>query len=612
MMAKRNIRLGILVSFLIVIILSSLALILPWWSINTSNEVFIATNSRIVVNYYLNRVIVGIKTIKNETSVVSVQFVDMANSTEDARDLAFWIGVSQYATMLGLGLTCLAFALVLIIPKRTFRKYITIAGYVSALAFLIGSVLLMLSFPFAMSKLSKVIPVDIPQTWPGLTAKDIKSFWGATTIEVTSSFPGWVAGGSLWIWGGDIGWYLIVVSALIMFLTTWTFSKIVKLEEAEGILPAEGRPIAASLLSVVGGIFIFVNCALVGVNKGPFVLSTSPIFSIEEITRSNSPFWGRVIFGVRGLVEGYLSLFWLVLAVVVIYLSVRLYMEPVKRKIFTPLIILLSALSIMSGGGFIVGMILAIVGGAIGYQWPTPRKNTLFGNIIGVLKLDSSVYGALRENPLLQRALYILLIASFLGGLGCGSYALITEKIVNAQSLNVPFRILLLGETPLSVPMLSPAIIGIGIGFLKWLTLSLILYITIIMSFRDKVALEKIGTVVGYASAPLALQFFMPFFLTSTPYLTLTWPLTLILITNIWSALTLLVGVRETLETSLGKALGIVCFSEAFYLWIDQKFFAALEIPYNVRLLISPESVVLFIVTLLIVVAVLLLRVFRR
>ncbi|MEM2292377.1 MAG: hypothetical protein QXX41_03785 [Nitrososphaerota archaeon] len=611
MIAKRNIRLGILVSLLIVIFLSTLALVLPWWSINTSNEVFIATNSRIVVDYYLNQAIVGIKTIKNETSVVSVQLADLANSPEDARDLAFWISISHYATMLGLGLTCLAFAFVLITPKRTFKKYITIAGYASALTFLIGSVLLMLSFPFAMSKLSKVIPVDIPQTWPSLTAKDIKSFWGATTIEATPDFPDWIIGGNLWIWGGGIGWYFIMVSALIMFLTTWTFSKIVKLE-AEGSLSAEGRPIAASLFGVVGGIFIFVNCALVGVNKGPLILLTSPISSIEEITRSNSPFWGRVIFGMRGLIEGYLSLFWLILAVAVIYLSVRLYMEPIRRKIFTPFIILISVMSIVAGGGFIVGMILAIVGGAIGYQWPAPRKNTLFGNIIGVLKFDSSVYGALRENPLLPRALYILLIASFLSGLGCGSYALITEKIVNAQSLNTPFRILLLGEMPLSISMLSPAIIGIGIGFLKWLTLSLILYITIIMSLRDKVALEKIGAVVGLASAPLALQFFMPFFLTSTPYLTLTWPLTLILITNIWSVLTLLVGIRETLETSLGKALGIVCFSEAFYLWMDQKFFAALEIPYNVRLLISPESVVLFMVTLLIVVAVLPLRVFRR
>jgi hypothetical protein len=199
-----------------------------------------------------------------------------------------------------------------------------------------------------------------------------------------------------------------------------------------------------------------------------------------------------------------------------------------------------------------------------------------------------------------------------LSGLGCGSYALLTEKILNAQSLNLPFKVLLLGEMPLNISIFSPAIIGIGVAIIKWIILSLILYVVTIMSFRDKIDLEKIGTIVGFASAPLALQFFMPFFLTSTPYMTVIWPLALILVTNIWSVLTLLVGIREILDTSLGKALGIVCLSEAFYLWIDQKFFAVFDIPYNVRLLITPEPVVLFITTLLIVVAVLPLKVFKR
>lgn len=611
MMAKRNIRLGMLVLFLAVIISSAMALIFPWWSVNTSNEVFIVTNSRIAANYYLNQTVVGIKTTENVTVAVSVRFADMVDSPENAKDLAFWFSVSYYATILGLGLACLTFVLTLIISKKPFIKYITLAGYASALALLFGSVLLMLNVPLATSKLSKVIPVDIPITWPSLTSKNINSFWGATTIGASPIFPDWIIGGNFWTWGGDIGWYFTIASALMMFLATWAFSRIVKFED-EGTLPAEGRPTAASILGIIGGAFIFINSVLIGVNKGPFVLSTSATPTIEEILQPNSLFWGRFIFGIRGMVEGYFSLFWLILAVALIYFSLRLYIEPTKRKAFAPFIVLLSALSVICGGGFIVGMILAVIGGAIGYQWPTPRKNTLFGNIISVFKLDSSVYRALRENSLLPRAIYILLIASFSGGLGCGTYALLTEKIVNAQSLNTPFKILLLGEMPLNISILSPAIIGIAVGFLKWLTLSLILYIITIISFRDKIALEKIGTVVGFSSAPLAIQFFMPFFLTSTLYLTLTWPLAIIFIANIWSALTLLIGIRELLETSLGKALGIVCLSEAFYLWIDQKFFAVLDIPYNVRLLITPEPVLLFIVTLLVVIAVLPLRVFRR
>jgi hypothetical protein len=470
----------------------------------------------------------------------------------------------------------------------------------------------MFNIPFAMSTLSKVIPVDIPHAWPPLAAKDIKSFWGATTLRDTPNFPEWIIGGNFWTWGGDIGWYLIITSALITFLIIRTLSEIVKFETGGSSSSVENKPKEASLLGIIGGILIFVNGVVVGVNNDPFILSTSSVRSIEEILQSNSPFWGRLVFGIRGLVEGYWSLLWLVLAVIVIYFSVKLYLEPIKRRTFTPFIILFSVVSIACGGGFIVGMILATVGGAIGYQWPTSPKKTLFGNIISVFKLDHSVYEALRENPLLQRAIHILLIVSFLSGLGCGSYALLTEKILNAQSLNLPFKVLLLGEMPLNISIFSPAIIGIGVAIIKWIILSLILYVVTIMSFRDKIDLEKIGTIVGFASAPLALQFFMPFFLTSTPYMTVIWPLALILVTNIWSVLTLLVGIREILDTSLGKALGIVCLSEAFYLWIDQKFFAVFDIPYNVRLLITPEPVVLFITTLLIVVAVLPLKVFKR
>jgi len=483
-------------------------------------------------------------------------------------------------------------------------------GYITAVMLLLAPLVLMLNFSAAISKLSKLAPIDTPSAWPPIKPTYIKSFWGAVEIVKSDNLPEWAVGGNFWVWGGDVGWYLMFVAALIMFFAVWVISKIAIIEEASQL--SQEKPSRASLLAIIGGILMLTNGVLIGVNKGPLMLSTSNVSSPAEIVGSNSPFWGRVSFGIRGLVEGYVTLFWLVLSLIIIYCSVRLYIEPIRRRVLGFLIVSLAILSISFGGGFIIGLILAVLGGCIGFQWPTPPQETLFGRIIRAAKLDGKVYRSLKDLPdSLANAIYILLLANVLSGLGCGIYALFTEKIVGSQSLNIPFRILMLGEAPLQISVFSPAIIGIAVTMLKWFLLSSILFLVCRLSFKNEISLENIGVIVGFAYAPLILQVFMPVLLTSTSFI-YVWPLALIFITKLWAGLALIVGIKNMLDTSWSKTLGIASLSGAFYLWIDQKFFVTLDIPYSVRFLIEPESVLLLISACLAVLAVLVFGVFKR
>ncbi len=592
---------------LIAIILSAAAVFLPWWSINASPEASALLDSQIKTEYHLLQTMTATKTIENETQVTTISFNNLTENQENLTELSFWFNVAHIITISGLGFSCLMLIMVVLASSgRFFHRYMTLIGYIAAILLFAAPIVLMANFSVAISKLPKLTPVDIPTTWPLVSPKDIGNFWGAIKMQTKFNLPEWTNGGDFWVWGGGAGWYLIFAAALLMFLASAIVRSVVKKETTERHLTAEEKPIFAFLSSLIGGALMFINGLLVGINKGPLILSTSSISSPQEIVNPTSPFWAKVSFGFRGWVEGPWTLVWLIFASIILYCSIKLYMEPLRRKILCFLILLLSILSISCGGGFIIGLVLAVIGGTIGFEWPTPPRETFLGKIIRAARLDTTLYRSFNENPhSLRHATYALILVNILSGLGGGLYAFSTEKIVNAQSLNPAFRILILGEAVLDMSILAPAVINIGLAMLKWITLSLILYLVCTLSLRGKTNLEKIATLVALAYVPVGLQFFTPFMLMSKPYLTLAWPFTIYLFTNLWMILVLIAAMQQVLETSFGKALGIVSLGGAFYLWINQTFFMTLDVPYSIKFFIQPEPVFLAMLACLVLLAML-------
>lgn len=364
----------------------------------------------------------------------------------------------------------------------------------------------------------------------------------------------------------------------------------------------EQKPKLAFSLILVGVILMFVNVLLVGMNGAPTIVSSRKFESPDEIigTNANSS-WFRASFGLKGWVEGSWTPIWLITTMIMLYCAIRLYIKPLERKTLSLAMGVLSVLSLIYGGGFFIGAILGIVGSGIAFSWPIKPENAFFYKLIRAARLDSKFYrGLSSDENSLKHATYALAFANILSGIGVGLYSYISQRIINANSSNAPFRIMLLGEVPLDLSIVSTVVINVGLAMVKWLILSGIVYAVARGLLERKQQLSNIASAVAFAYIPISLQFFMPFILPNRPSLAFNWPMLVFAVTNIWMALAFVVGVGQSLETNLGKTLGVVSISSAIYLLIHGTFFATLDVPNIIRFTIQPQSALLVIVSALV------------
>ncbi len=119
------------------------------------------------------------------------------------------------------------------------------------------------------------------------------------------------------------------------------------------------RPTAAYALSLIAGILIIINGAVVGFIPGL-------ITSIPGVSAVPGFVWGILyLVSIVGIVFG----------IIVLLSAVMLYRNPLSKTTWGVLILIFSILSIVVGGGFLIGMILGIIGGALGLAWK-PREAT--------------------------------------------------------------------------------------------------------------------------------------------------------------------------------------------------------------------------------------------
>ncbi len=111
----------------------------------------------------------------------------------------------------------------------------------------------------------------------------------------------------------------------------------------------EERVPSGYMLSLIGGILIEV----------PFVLILAPLFTTLFVEAFLSPF-----FYVPGVVVTILSYFGLLAGILVLIGSWLI--KTGRSKAGGIIVIIFSLFSIVSGGGFIVGLVLGVVGGMAG------------------------------------------------------------------------------------------------------------------------------------------------------------------------------------------------------------------------------------------------------
>jgi uncharacterized protein DUF6114 len=126
-------------------------------------------------------------------------------------------------------------------------------------------------------------------------------------------------------------------------------------------------PRTASIIALAGGIIITLS-GMLFVAVSAFVLpnlSYSNINTPPNLPASSIP---AIVSGLVGL----MGAFGLVTGAIVLISSVMLLTNSGQPRTWSVLILVFSVLSLVSLGGFVVGAVLGIVGGALVLRWRPP------------------------------------------------------------------------------------------------------------------------------------------------------------------------------------------------------------------------------------------------
>jgi len=123
------------------------------------------------------------------------------------------------------------------------------------------------------------------------------------------------------------------------------------------------KPTAAFVLSLIAGIFILINGVLLGALIGLVGLiggatGVYPFAALIPLALLSVFMAVGVIFGVLVLLGAFM-----------------VYRNPAQKTAWGVIILVFSILSIAIGGGFIIGFILGIIGGALTLAWK-PKTST--------------------------------------------------------------------------------------------------------------------------------------------------------------------------------------------------------------------------------------------
>jgi len=326
----------------------------------------------------------------------------------------------------------------------------------------------------------------------------------------------------------------------------------------------------ACKLSLVGAILIFINTMSVAINSSPLIISHSIPYTnnvnatVHAILDETS--WARLSLGLPGLIEGPFVVVFLTIASLNLFLSLAIC---VARRIenLSLLILVLTLLSAMVGGGFIIGLILGVLGSTLGLNPRAPLKQNFFVKIFRAIRLDSALFSEAKNTPTkLRESAFTIIFINIISSLGCGIYTYNAEKIINSTPENA-FRILVLGDVFWDNSILSLPIINVSLAVLKWILLSCLLYFVGTKMMGCDVDLSQIARVIPFAYAPIMIQALLPIIFGSEPLLSINWPTAILFVSNLWMILALILATKQVFDITTMKATGVVMFSGTMY-WL--------------------------------------------
>ena len=372
----------------------------------------------------------------------------------------------------------------------------------------------------------------------------------------------------------------------------------------------ERTSIMASRISLIGTFLILVNSVIVAANGSPLVLLSYPVSSVDALLTSNNPLWMSIAFGFRGLAQGPLTLIWIIMAAGNFFLAMLWYLRPERPESKSLLVLIFSILSIVTGGGFIIGVILGVIGGSIGLQPRLSFREAFIIKYFRALRLDKALFNDLKKGTTVGAA-WIIMLISVLSGFGCSLYMNSLNEI--RSSPDAALKILLLGDHIWNNSILYAAFINIGIGVFKWLFLALVIFLIGTKLMARNASFDAVTSMISYGYAPIAVQIFLPLLHFNEPALSSNWPMAIFFITNLWMIFALIIGAEQLFELPMKKAAGMVILGGTIY-WIGiykvifptlKSVEASFEVP-GIFFEIQPINIVLILVSVSAILSVLL------
>ncbi|MEM2703271.1 MAG: hypothetical protein QXR45_08930 [Candidatus Bathyarchaeia archaeon] len=337
---------------------------------------------------------------------------------------------------------------------------------------------------------------------------------------------------------------------------------------------------------VIGSILIIINGILIAFNENqPLILGSYNANDIEDVwvtPYTKHPFWGRIVYGVSGLVEGGLTYGWLSIGVLQTILVLYIFIKPRKIKSLSLWLIILSLLTIPIGGGFYIGLMLSIIIGLYGLEYPKKFDETFIGKMLNALRFNKNFFEKAVANPDLQRAAFTLLFVAVLSGLGSCLYSYNVFKIYpkgdpSMPSMTEASEILIKGRLYSDSIVYILAVSNVFIMAVKWLILTLSIYFFAFKILGKEIELAALSHVLVYVYVPEIILTFMPIIFTNEPNLSQTWsliiipiswPLILFYISRLWSFGLLTYTLSKVQDITFGKAVGRALFAVAPYLMV--------------------------------------------
>lgn len=140
-------------------------------------------------------------------------------------------------------------------------------------------------------------------------------------------------------------------------------------------MSVENRPVAAFILSLIGGVFILLGAAIMSM----FAFGTLNMSGMTGMmTGTMSGMYGGTGMGMMVGFAPVLAVLGFASGILVILGAVMLYSRPIGSRLWGAIILAFSLVSILGGmGGFVVGLILGVVGGTLALTWKTKPEITV-------------------------------------------------------------------------------------------------------------------------------------------------------------------------------------------------------------------------------------------